>query len=484
MHPKTSVLGVMLGAMLALIPPTAPLMAETIEAQADGREALRLVIYSAGLGQVDERRRIVLPAGGHELVLSGVSPQLQPETVLLTGPDFSVSAQSFRYDALSRRRLLEESLGRKVWVRRQGDDDEDERLDEGLLLSVAEGPVVRIGERIETVDPGAVVFAELPPDLTARPVLRADVSSATGGERAVRLRYLTNGLAWHADYVATWNPDAGRLDLTGLVSLVNQTGLAFKQAEVLLLAGEVAQAPPPAVPMARQQMVMAADAEMAAGPGVQARGFSDRHLYSLPGKIDLARGETKQVRLFSAAEVAVEKRFRLENLIQTGRAPEELGPLHPQILLRLQNETSAGLGQPLPAGRVRIYQPPDPKDEGGQDGDGVIFVGAAAMDHVAEGEWADLSLGEAFDISARAWAGEFKRISTTSGAYETGQRAELVNGGEEAVTIELVGRMPAGWRVLRETASHTKESGNRIRWDIEIPAGGKASFEYRIRVTP
>ncbi len=484
MYSRSSARAMMLGAMLAFLAPTAPLLAETIEAQAESREALRLVIYSAGLGQVDERRQVELPAGQHELVLSGVSPQLQPETVLLTGPDLSVAAQSFRYDPLSRRRLLEESLGRKVWVRQQGDDDDDARLEEGLLLSVAEGPVVRIGERIETVDPGDVVFAELPPDLTARPVLRAEVSSANGGERALRLRYLTAGLAWHADYVATWNPDAGQLDLTGLVSLVNQTGLAFDQAEVLLLAGEVAQAPPPAVPMARQQMVMAADAEMAGAPGVQARGFSDRHLYSLPGTIDLARGETKQVRLLASSDVAVEKRFRLESLIQAGRAPEELGPLHPQILLRLQNEAAAGLGQPLPAGRVRIYQPPEPKDEGGQGDNGVIFVGAATMDHVAEGEWADLSLGEAFDISARAWATGFQRISTTSGAYETGQRAELVNGGEEAVTVELVGHMPAGWRMLRETAAHTKESGNRIRWDIEVPAGGKAKFEYRIRVTP
>jgi hypothetical protein len=479
MRLKTIALSTALGAALALSGLPAPSMAESVRSDAEGREALRLVIYSAGLGQIDERRLIELPAGQHELVLSDVSPQLQPETVLLSGAGLTVSAQSFRYDPLSRRRLLEEALGQQVWVRRRGDDDDDDRLEEGRLLSVAEGPVVRIDERIETVDPAAIVFAELPPGLTARPVLRADVLSEAGGRQELRLRYLATGLAWHADYIATWYPDSDRMDLISLVSLVNQAGMDIEQAEVRLLAGEVAQAPPPGVPMARQQMAtMAADAEMGGAPRVQARSFSDRHLYGLPGKIDLARGETRQVRLFSATDVAVEKRLRLENLIQTGRAPEELGPLHPQILLRLRNEAKAGLGRPLPAGRVRIYQPLSQNGDGDQDaeegepGEGAIFVGAAGLDHVAEGESAELSLGKAFDISARAWLTEFRRISTTSGAYETGQRAELV------------GHMPAGWRMLKETTSHTRESGNRIRWDIQIPAGGKAAFEYRIRVTP
>jgi hypothetical protein len=491
MRLKTIALSTALGAALALSGLPAPSMAESVRSDAEGREALRLVIYSAGLGQIDERRLIELPAGQHELVLSDVSPQLQPETVLLSGAGLTVSAQSFRYDPLSRRRLLEEALGQQVWVRRRGDDDDDDRLEEGRLLSVGEGPVVRIDERIETVDPAAIVFAELPPGLTARPVLRADVMSEAGGRQELRLRYLATGLAWHADYIATWYPDSDRMDLISLVSLVNQAGMDIEQAEVRLLAGEVAQAPRPGVPMARQQMAtMTADAEMGGAPGVQTRSFSDRHLYGLPGKIDLARGETRQVRLFSATDVAVEKRFRLENLIQTGRAPEELGPLHPQILLRLRNEAKAGLGRPLPAGRMRIYQPLSQNGDGDQDakegepGEGAIFVGAAGLDHVAEGESAELSLGEAFDISARAWLTEFRRISTTSGAYETGQRAELVNGGKEAVSVELVGHMPAGWRMLKETTSHTRESGNRIRWDIQIPAGGKAAFEYRIRVTP
>ena len=161
MHPKSLALGAMVGSILALAYPSAPVVADTIRSDASGREALRLVIYSAGLGQVDEQRSVALPAGRHELVLSDVSPQLRPETVLLSGPDLSVSAQSFRYDPLSRRRLLEESLGRKVWVRRAGGDDDDDRLEEGRLISVAEGPVVRIGERIETPDPAAIVFAAL-----------------------------------------------------------------------------------------------------------------------------------------------------------------------------------------------------------------------------------------------------------------------------------------------------------------------------------
>ena len=78
------------------------------------------MIYAGGQAQLGQVRHIDLPSGSTRLVLEDVSPQLLPESVFLSGDGVRVQAQSFLFDPLSRRRLLEESLGQKVWVRRWG----------------------------------------------------------------------------------------------------------------------------------------------------------------------------------------------------------------------------------------------------------------------------------------------------------------------------------------------------------------------------
>ena len=446
------------------------------------REAMRLVVYGNGMAQVEDVRRIDLPSGAVTVVFDAISPQLRPETVLLSGESLDVRAQSFRFDPLGQRRLLEEAVGQRVWVRRARDHHGGagaESVEEGLLLSVVEGPVVRIGERIETPAPGDILFGELPAKLTPRPVLQAELQSGSAEARALMLRYLTGGISWRADYIATLDRERTRLDLQGFVGLTNQSGFDIEGATVRLLAGEVSQAGPQPLPRGPEMMAMAAEAGGAAADmsAARAESFSDRHLYSLPGLIGIARGEARQVGLLQADGVAVNKRFRLIGLVQPGRAPEEIGPLNPEIQITITNDEASGLGQPLPAGIVRIYQPLEATGS-------PVFVGAAPIRHTARGDEVELGLGRAFDISGRAWLTEFKRVSTTSGAYETGQRIELINGRDDPVTVEVVGQMPRGWRMLSETQSHEEESANRLRWDLDVPANGKASLEYRVRVTP
>ena len=60
------------------------------------------------------------------------------------------------------------------------------------------------------------------------------------------------------------------------------------------------------------------------------------------------------------------------------RAIEEIGPLNADIVLEVQNKKEAGLGKPLPAGIVRVYQ---------LEADSApVFAGESAMKHTAEGE--------------------------------------------------------------------------------------------------
>jgi len=56
------------------------------------------------------------------------------------------------------------------------------------------------------------------------------------------------------------------------------------------------------------------------------------------------------------------------------------------------------------------------------------------------------------------------------------------NAKDSAVEVRLIGRMPHGWRILRESAPHESETANRIVWLLNVPAGGEATLSYRLRV--
>ncbi|MDX1401698.1 MAG: hypothetical protein R3245_07240 [Kiloniellales bacterium] len=437
----------------------------------------RLIVYANGTAQLTETRRFKLPDGKVRLVVEDVSPQLRPETVLIQGAGLVVRAQSFRFDPLSRRRLLEESLGESVFVRYRGSEGE-EIFKEGLLLSYVEGPVVRVGERIETPAPGDVLFTRLPEDLTAEPVLLAEIESDQSGDKELLLRYMTGGLSWQADYDASLDEKGENLDLRGFVTLTNQSGLSLEDVEVSFLAGDVGAGEPQ--PLARAAPVMAMAAEAAVVQDVEqieSRSFADRHLYDLPHKVSLARGESRQVRLFEAEGLKVKKRLRMMGLVFAGRGPEEIGPLNPEIVIELENKESTGLGRALPGGTLRVYQPASGNGE-------PIFVGAAPLPASAEGETLELAIGQAFDVTGRSRILSFQRISNTTGAYEMAQEVELANAQANDLTVELVGNLPRGWSMLEESAPHQKESANVIRWDLSVPAGGKVQLTYKIRVKP
>ncbi|MFQ6017299.1 MAG: DUF4139 domain-containing protein [Kiloniellaceae bacterium] len=459
-------------ALTGLLALGAPVAADAAERSvgADARTAVTVTIYNRDLGLVSERRRVALAEGENRLALKDVSAALRPETVLLRGPGFHLIEQSFVFDLLTPQRLLEDSVGKDVRVVRTHPQTGEETLVDAELLSIAQGPVLRIGDRIETTVPGRIVFDRLPEGLRQRPTLLARLESASGGETELEFSYLTGGLSWAADYLAELNAAEDALDLTGLITVTNRTGIGFADAAVRLVAGEVSQAYD-VRPLSGAQ-VMAEAAAAPAAPAPQALG--DRYLYDLGRRVNLAPRETKQVTLLRAENVRVRKDYRFETLVNANPRAEEIGPLNAAITLEVENEAQGGLGQPLPAGIVRIYQ------VAGGDG-GKVFAGADRIRHVPEGERFELSLGTAFDVTGRARRTAFERLSNRS--YETAQEITVKNAKAKAVAVRLVGHMPPGWRMLSETAPHERKTANKIVWTLDVPGKGEAKLGYRVRVS-
>lgn len=461
-------------AALAILAPGA--QAQELALTEESRRSLTLTVYNQNLGLVSETRRVELPAGETLLALEDVSGQMQPETVLLSAQGLRIIEQSLAADLLTPQRLLEASVGQTVQIIRSHPETGEDIVEEARVLSLAGGVVVQIGDRIEIDPPGRIAFTGMPAGLRSEPALLARVFPGQAGPSDLRLDYLTGGLSWRADYVARLNAASDRLDLSALVTLSNTTDTDFAGATLRLVAGEVNQGP---VAFKGRQEFSRGQAALAMAPAPEADmseavAAADRHVYSLGRPVTLARGETKQIPLMSAQGVKVVREYRFEGVVSGNPGLEEIGPVNAALILELQNDPDLGLGAPLPAGTVRVYGP-------SQSGEGgTLFLGADAIAHTPEGEQARLTIGQAFDVTARAERTVYERLSDRS--YESGQKVTVKNAKDQPVEVVLAGVMPRGWTLREASTPPTQDSASRVTWRLTVPAGGETELTYRIRV--
>jgi hypothetical protein len=329
--------------------------------------------------------------------------------------------------------------------------------------------VLKIGDRIETAYPGRVVFERVPPRLRSRPTLVLELQNTNPEPQQVQLSYLTGGLAWKADYIAELAADEATMDLSGLVTLTNTSGTSYRDARLQLVAGDVHQVEPM---MRREMAPMTAD--MAAAPPPMAEeALFEYHLYTLGRPTTIADNQTKQVALLSGAGIPVAKEYRFVNIAAAYNYPAgEQQRVNATVRLSFANEEAARLGMPLPKGVVRVYK----DDAAGQ----AIFVGEDAIEHTPKGESVRLTLGQAFDVTARPRQTDFEQISER--VFEAAFEIEVKNAKKEPVTVTVAEQFPAQWRILEESHPHEKTQAFQAEWQLPVAADGGTTLKYRVRV--
>lgn len=440
-----------------------------------GRTGLAVTLYADGFGLVTDRRKAVLAKGANSLAFEGVSARMMPSSALLAAGDgVKVLERNFEFDLLSPQALLEQSVGRTVRVVRTRPDTGEDVVETATVLAAANGPVLQIGDRIETTVPGRLVFDAVPAGLRAQPTLLIEAESANAGEAPIELTYLTEGLSWRADYAAELDAAGKTLALGAWASLSNATGVAFADADVQVIAGSVRrEGERPMATFKGAALAAAAPAQEA----MRQEAVGDVHLYALPGKVTLANNQTKQVALLSAPAVPVTRQYVRSRWVTD--APERGGAgtpatYRPAVTLKFANAREAGLGVPLPAGLVRVYA----RDSRGH----IQFTGEQSIAHTAAGEEVTLTLGEAVDIGIQYRQTAFTADGLPERAFETEQQVMLANAKAEPVTVRLVERFPGAAKILTESPAHESFSGSEATWTVAVPAGGKATLSYRVRV--
>lgn len=464
-------LGALALGTLFLIGNAAAEAAREVVSTAAERESTAITVYNDDLALVKERRRLALPAGLTRLSLREVSARMRPETALLrsaNGAPLTLLEQNFDFDLLTPATLLEKYVGREVGVIRVNPATGEERREKATVLAANDGVVLRFPDRIETGVPGRIVFDGVPPDLRDRPTLSV-LLEGSGGSQSLELSYLTGGLSWKADYVASLGADGRQMDLSGWVTLTNRSGAAYEDARLQLVAGSVNRV--------REDFAVArampAPLAMARKAEVRQEALMDYHLYSFERPTSIADNQTKQLALLSAAAIPVRREYLLAggDWYYLQRQGDIARGLKPAVFLQFENK-GGQLGRPLPAGVVRVYA---------RDGKGAAqFVGEDRIEHTAKNEKLRLRLGEAFDITADRIQTAYRKISDNSA--ESSWRIEIRNGKDEAVTVRVQEPLPGDWEMLRESHRHSRESARVAAWNVDVPAGGAATLEYTVRV--
>ncbi len=453
---------------------------DEVVSTASDRSGLAVTIYNDNLALVKDTRRVKLGRDFNQLAWREVSAQLRPETAQLRNlsnpAGFRLQEQYFDFDLLTPQTLLEKYVGREVSVIRMHPGTDVETRETATVLSTNSGVVLKFADgRIETGVPGRLAFPGVPDSLRDTPTLVISLVNPVAGEQNLELSYLTAGLAWRADYVAELNANDDRIDLNGLVTLTNQSGAAYPNAKLQLVAGDLNRVRE-AQPMPRATMAMVA--KVAGAAEMQQESLFEYHLYTLQRPITLAENQTKQVALMAASRVPVRKEFLLEgaNYYYLGQYDEIGRETKVGVFVEFDNK-GEGLGIALPKGVIRVYK---------RDGQGnVQFVGEDRIDHTPKNETVRLKLGEAFDVTAERKQTAFQKLAGTSRTdyvFESAYEIVLKNAKPEAITVTVREPMPGDWAMISESQPHTKATSGTAEWKVKVPAEGKAALTYRVRV--
>ncbi|HZM32875.1 MAG TPA: DUF4139 domain-containing protein [Burkholderiales bacterium] len=477
----TSLKKVTAAVALALSPAAFAALQEKPSTLAD-QQSVAVTIYNENLALVKDTRRIAFEAGRNRIALREVSGRMRPETALLRSlshpGSLRLMEQNFDFDLLTPAKLLEKYVGREVRVVKTHPMTGVETIETATVLAATGGVVMRIGDRIETGLPGRIVYDGVPAHLRDRPTLVSELDAARAGTQLAELSYLTGGLAWKADYVAELNAGDDALDLSGWVTLTNQSGTSYPNAKLQLVAGDVN--------LVRQEMRVAMKAsrmrEAAAASPAQdmaQESLFEYHLYTLSRPTTIADNQTKQVSLLSSQAVPVRKELVLQGTDYYYRS--SIGNVGQKmkvgVFVQFENRESARLGVPMPKGVVRVYK----KDSAGN----AQFVGEDRIDHTPKNEKVRLKLGEAFDLTADKKQIDFKRREPTNRAsyvYESAYEIVVKNAKKEPATVVVREPVPGDWTMLDESHRHAKVASGTAEWELKVPAEGSTTLRYRVLV--
>jgi len=476
--------------------------------------------WPRGFAMITETRTVTLPPGESTIRFEGVAEGMVAVSAIVTGLPGGTIEKNRNADLLSPAALVDGTLGNRVTITRTNPATGEATSESAVVRTRADGGLVlQTSEGFEAVRcagiPEKLTFDRVPAGLSAQPVFSIDTRDPAGGTYTVELTYLAWGFDWQAHYVATLGErkrgDAVEMKLMSWLTLLNDNGQSFPDAELLVVAGRLnvvsdfegladppaarslrltcyplgstaagtpemaydnyAGAPPPPAPPPMPMMAAARDAQevMVTGARIvnkaQEEELGDLKLYRVPERVTVAAQSLKQVAFLDQDGVT----GRL--LYQISCAPWE-GQDEPRpasMLLATVNDKRHGLGMALPMGGVTVFAPSTFGDQ---------LVAEDRVRDYAEGQDLELGLGESRQVFAQC-----ERPNGDSGEGVDGRwrpmRATVSNANKEPVTVRVALGSPVDlqFRGLRQTRV---KDGVTIA-ELTIPGNSRRTVTWKVR---
>jgi hypothetical protein len=444
------------------------------QSTSEDRKSVSITVYNQNFGLVREVRDVTFTRGVAALEYRDVAQHVQPETVHIRplAGGLRVLEQNYQFDLLNPQKLLEKYVGRTVTVYRTNPQTGVDEPVTAEVLSVNGGPILKIGDEITFNYPGRFSFPEIPDNLIAKPTLVWRLDSQRP-RHELEVSYLTNNMNWKADYVFVVDAKDQLGDLTGWVTLTNQSGTTYANAQLKLVAGEVQRVTGNVMGRMRDEAKSMLAAE-AVAPQFSQESFFEYHLYTLDRPTTLRENEQKQVTLLEGTGIGVEKKLVFYGAEHYYRSQfgEVVSNQKVGVFLDFQNTEKNHLGMPLPKGVVRVYK----ADAAGAQ----QFIGEDRIDHTPKDERVRIRMGEAFDVVGDRRQMEFRIISGC--VSESQWEITLRNHKQERARIDVIEPVGGDWEILSSSHSYTKLDAHTFAYTVDVAPDGEVKIRYRVRV--
>lgn len=443
------------------------------------RDSVELTVYSEDFAMVKEQRPFDVKSGPNVLRVAGVSKSLDPSSILFNCGEGSgtpqVVASTYDLGISDPKSLLRRYVGQQVEVVRYGQDGKAGDKDQGTLEIASDGGIALHAGDKYLIDAQGTVVAPAKSDIVTIPQLAVTVDSPSAQAAKLDVTYVTSGLSWRADYVGTLSPTDDNLNLECWATVTNATGANFPNAKVTLVAGSPNRA---VRHRAQVQSREWAKEDITLGaPTADIGGYASPtevgELYEYPAKehSTIAEGRMNRVKLLGASSVKARRDYsiRLPQLGSYFYGPAE-AHLSSQLAITFVNDGSGGLGIPLPAGAIRMYEP----DASG----GSRYVGAADIANTAKDGHIAVTISNVFNVSAR-----YRVVSTTRpDKHRTVQTVEVTIDNQKSrdVDVRLVQDFSQGWSIGEGVDSGKRLSSLTNQWTIHAPSGKSTILRYKV----
>jgi hypothetical protein len=210
---------------------------------------------------------------------------------------------------------------------------------------------------------------------------------------------------------------------------------------------------------------------------VERESLGDYQLYRLPWATDLNARQTKQAVFLVKPRVKIDRYYSYVFAAQNNRDPENFEPMTPESIVSFENRKASGLGEPLPAGMMRMFDTTD----GGE-----LFAGEVRMSDKPVNVPVELELAQALNLGltldVRRPAPEELRDAELAERVDVELRA--FNAKSVPVTLEIrqyADDYMSGATIPKSSARFRRKYGD-FAWRLRVPANGTRTLTYRLEI--